>query len=145
LYGVLERLCRELRRQQRVCRRLTLTVRYSDHVEVTRRQRLDAGTAWEAELSPTVTTLFARCVRRRVRVRMMTVGAEALTPPEGQLLLFDEESPPTLPSLSQGGGLWSGGFAEQKNSARARRLALALDRVRDRFGDAAIRCGSFKL
>jgi len=117
LYGVLERLCRELRQQQRVCHRLTLTVRYSDQVEITRCQRLNAGTAWEAELSPHLTTLFARCVRRRVRVRMMTVGAEALALPDGQLLLFDEGSP---------------------SPSRARRLALALDRVHDRFGDHAI-------
>jgi len=188
LSGVLERLCRELRRLQRVCHRVTLTVRYSDQVEITRCQRLSAGTAWEAELSPSVTTLFTRCVRRRVRVRMMTVGAEALTPPDGQLLLFDEESPSPLPlpmahcelksnghtgrGESQGEGLgrkrfseqssWTGnpsmqqrtpprpfvgegwgegGFAEQKNPARARRLALALDRVRDRFGERIISYG----
>jgi DNA polymerase-4 len=146
LYGLLERLCRDLRRQQRVCQRLTLTVRSSDQVEVTRCQRLDAGTAWEAELFPYVTALFARCARRRVRVRMMTVGAEALAPPDGQLWLFDESfpSPSPLPMahcISKSNGHTGRGESQGGGLGRGRRLARALDRVRDRFGDAAIRYG----
>ena len=37
---VLQRLCRTLRSQRRVCRGLSLTIRYSDQVEVTKRERV---------------------------------------------------------------------------------------------------------
>ncbi|MEE9204790.1 MAG: hypothetical protein V3U08_07190, partial [Nitrospirales bacterium] len=68
--------------------------------------------------------LFARCVQRRVRLRRMTVAAEALAPPEEQLPLFAEQPSP-----------------EQTTQARGRRLALALDHLRERFGESAIRYG----
>ena len=116
LYRLLERLCRELRKQQRICRCLTLTVRHSDQVVVTGRQTVPCGTHWEAELFPQLRALFQRRVRRRVRVRSMTLGAEVLVPVEGQLPLFPEEV----------------------SLLRPRRLSLALDRVRERFGEHSI-------
>lgn len=119
LYALLERLCRELRTQQRSCRRLTLTLRHSDHVAVTGRLTLPSGTPWEAELFPSLRALFQRRFRRRVRIRSMTLGLEALGPVEGQLPLFPEET----------------------RLLRPRRLALALDRLRARFGETAIRYG----
>ncbi len=116
LYALLERLCRKLRKQQRICRGLTLSLRHSDHVAMTGRQTLPSGTHWEAELFPPLQVLFRRCFRRRVRIRSMTLGLEALVPVEGQLLLFPEET----------------------RLLRPRRLALALDRLRTRFGETAI-------
>ena len=116
LYTLLECLCRELRTQQRICRCLMLTLRYSDHVAASGRQTLPSGTHWEAELFPPLRVLFQRRFRRRVRIRSMTLGLEALVPVEGQLLLFPEET----------------------RLLRLRRLALALDRLRERFGDSAI-------
>jgi len=120
LSSLLERLCRELRRQQRICGRLTLTLRYSDHVEVARMQALTPGTYWEVEMEPCLKNLFVRCFRRRVRVRSLALSAEALGSPDAQLSLFDETSP------------------SQPSRARERRLALALDRLRGRFGERAI-------
>ncbi len=116
LYGLLERLCRELRKQQRACRCLTLSVRHSDHVVVTGRQSIIAGSHWEAELFPLLQALFRRRVRRRVRIRSMTLGMEMLTPVDGQLPLFPDEA----------------------HLLRPRRLALALDRLRERFGETSI-------
>lgn len=119
LYGVLERLCRELRGQRRLCRRLALTLRHSDHVVVEGINRLPFATQWEAELFPPLEALFRRRFRRRVRLRSMTVGLEGLVPAEAQLSLF-----PASPA-----------------SSRTHRLALALDRLRARFGDRAISLG----
>lgn len=51
----------------------------------------------------------------------MTVAAEVLAPSEEQLPLFAGQPGP-----------------EETTQARARRLALALDRLQERFGDEAI-------
>ena len=61
LLDVLQRLCRTLRSQRRVCTCLTLTIRYSDQVEVTKRERLTLETCWEVDLSSPLYTLFQRC------------------------------------------------------------------------------------
>lgn len=119
LYGGLERLCRELRGQRRLCRRLALTLRHSDHVIVEGSGRVPVATQWEAELFPPLDALFRRRFRRRVRLRSVTLGLEELVPAEAQLSLFPE--PPA--------------------SLRAHRLALALDHLRARFGDRAISLG----
>ena len=116
LHGLLERLCRELRKQQRICRCLTVTLRHSDHVVVTGRQPLPTRTHWEAGIFPQLRTLFRHRFRRRVRVRSMTLGVEVLTPSEHQMPLFPEEAV----------------------SLRPCHLALALDRLRARFGEQSI-------
>ena len=125
LYGLLEYVCHDLRRQQRVGHCLTLYLQYRDAVEIFRSQHVTPGTWWEAELAPYLSILFARCFRRRVRLRVLTVGVEGLAQPDGQLNLFDQHAdgdpvPASAPST------------------RARRLALAIDRIRTRFGSQAI-------
>jgi DNA polymerase-4 len=128
LYQLLEQICRTLRRQGRVCRRLQLTVRYSDHVGVSKHQFLDPGTWWESDIYPHLKNLFFRCFRRRVRLRTMIVRVDHFESPTdqwgAQLSLFDEERPTTL-----------------MQHERAHRLALALDRLRERFGEHAIQRG----
>ncbi len=119
LYGGLERLCQELRRQRRLCRRLALTLRHSDQVVVDGSHPLPLATQWEADLFPPLEALFRRRFRRRVRLRSVTLGLEGLVAAEAQLPLFPEAP----------------------DSWRARRLALALDRLRARFGDKAISLG----
>ena len=52
LLDVLQRLCRILRSQRRVCKSLSLTIRYSDQVEVTKARRVTQETCWEIDLSP---------------------------------------------------------------------------------------------
>ena len=119
----LQRLCRMLRSQRRVCGGLSLTIRYSDHVEVIKRERVPE-TCWEVDLSPHLSTLFHRCVRRRVRLRQMTVSLTDLTAYAEQVSLFDERP-----------------RDEQRRHERAKQLALALDRLHARFGEQAIRYG----
>ena len=120
LYGVLEKLCSALRQQQRVCRRLRLSIRHSDHVEHTAHEQLPQGTCWEADLQPALTRLFYRCLRRRVRLTQLTLQVEKLEPPAEQLSLFDE--PAAAPPSSH-------------------RLSKALDVIRARFGERSLRWG----
>ncbi|MGE3152872.1 MAG: DNA polymerase IV [Nitrospiraceae bacterium] len=119
----IEYLCRTLRRQQRVCRRLALIVRYRDQQEVYA-DRVVGGTCWEMDLLPALTTLFFRCVRRRVCVQRIILRAEQVGPPAEQLTLFDLRP-----------------VAEQIRWARRQRLCVTLDALRDRFGERAIRWG----
>ncbi len=118
LYGLLERVCMRLRHQGRVCRRLQLTVRHSDHHERTVRLPLPRGTYWEADLDPLLTRLFFRCARRRVRLRRLALRADRLEPPAEQLSLFDETAAPAEPA--------------------AHRLSRALEAVRMKFGEHAL-------
>ena len=127
LYGLLEELCRTLRRQQRCCRRLTLTLCHSDHVEVSRHRTFTVGTYWEAQMFPCLKELFFGCFKRRVRIRRMALRAEALAPPEEQLSLFALDTP------------------ENQKQKRMRRLSLALDCLRERFGDNTICWGSTRV
>ena len=124
LLNALQRLCRMLRSQRRVCRSLSLTIRYSDQVEVMKRERLTQETCWEVDLSPHLSVLFQRCFRRRVRLRQMTVRMTGLTTFAEQVSLFDERP-----------------LDSQRKQERAKRLAVALDKLHDRFGEQAIRYG----
>jgi DNA polymerase-4 len=120
LYRLLEQLCAALRQQQRMCRYISLTVRYSDHVEHTAHETLPHGTYWEIELQPVLTDLFYRCFRRRVRLTRLMLQVGRLAPPARQLSLFESEFV-VLP--------------------RSQRLSLALDQVRAKFGEQALSWG----
>jgi DNA polymerase-4 len=120
LYGLLETLCAVLREQHRVCRRLRLSIRHSDHVEVAAYERLRYGTCWEADFQPVLTRLFYRCVRRRVRLTRLTLQVDGLETPVEQLSLFDEST--SVPPASH-------------------RLSIALDAIRDKFGERSLRWG----
>lgn len=124
LLDTLQGLCRTLRSQRRVCGSLALTIRYSDQLEVTKRERINPETCWECDLSPIVSALFRKCVRRRIRLRAMTLSMTGLTAYAEQVSLFDER-----PSC------------EQKRRARAQALSVALDQLQARFGERAIRYG----
>jgi len=121
LYRLLEQLCTTLRQQQRMCRSVSLTVRHSDHVEQTAQHLLPHGTYWETDLQPVLTGLFYRCFRRRVRLTRLTLQVRRLEPPAQQLSLFDESESAVLP--------------------RAHRLSLALDQIREKFGEQALSWG----
>ena len=120
LYGLLEKVCAALREQQRVCRRLRLSIRHSDHVERTAHERLQQGTCWEADLQPVLTRLFYRCLRRRIRLTRLTLQAERVESPIQQLSLFDEAA--AVPPSSH-------------------RLSNALDVIRAKFGEPSLRWG----
>jgi DNA polymerase-4 len=120
LYGLLEVLCATLRQQQRVCRRVRLSIRHSDHVERAAQERLSHGTCWEADLQPVLNRLFYRCLRRRVRLTRLTLQVDKLESPLEQLSLFDE--PTQVPPAPH-------------------RLSTALDVIRAKFGEHSLRWG----
>jgi DNA polymerase-4 len=124
LLDVLQRLCHILRSQRRVCKSLSLTIRYSDQIEVTKHERLAQETCWEVDLSSPVYALFQRCFRRRVRLRQMSVSMTGLTAFAEQGSLFDERPP-----------------GAQRKREREKSLAVALDTLHARFGEQAIRYG----
>ena len=124
LLDVLQRLCRTLRSQRRVCHSLSLTIRYSDQVEVTKHERLTQETCWEVDLSSHLYALFQRCFRRRVRLRQMTLSMTGLTAFAEQGSLYGERP-----------------IELQRKQERAKSLAVALDNLHTRFGEQAIRYG----
>jgi DNA polymerase-4 len=124
LLDALQRLCRTLRSQRRVCGSVSLTIRYSDQIEVTKRERVLSETCWEIDLSPVLSSLFQRCFRRRIRLRLMTVSLTGLAAFAEQVSMFDETP-----------------LAAQRTRERAHQLAVALDRLHARFGEQAIRYG----
>ncbi|MGH7233630.1 MAG: DNA polymerase Y family protein [Nitrospiraceae bacterium] len=130
LLGVLRELgdglCRQLRRQQQTCRRLTLVIGYGDHVHAAQSYVFQFDTCWEADLYPRLKELFFRSFQRRIRLRTLTISAEVAErkEPGEQLSLFDRA--PTQDDPAR---------------IRAHRLAAVLDRVRERFGDHSVRWG----
>ena len=124
LLDALQRLCRTLRSQRRVCGSVTLLIRHSDQVDVAKHERLATDTCWECDLTPVLLSLFHRCFTRRIRLRQMTISLSSLTGYAEQLPLFDNRSP-----------------AEQRRQARAKHLAVALDQLHARFGEHVIRYG----
>ena len=119
-----QRLCRTLRTQRRVCGMVTLLIRYSDQVEVTTRERLTEETCWECDLAPVLRSLFQRGFTRRIRLRQMTISLSELTGYAEQISLFEERPE-----------------AEQRRRERAQKLVVALDQLHARFGERAIRYG----
>ena len=124
LLDALQRLCRMLRSQRRVCGRLSLTIRYSDHLDVTKHERVTPETCWECDLSHVVLSLFQKCMRRRIRLRAMTLSMAGLTGFVEQGVLFDARP-----------------VEEQRRQERAKKLAVALDQLHARFGEQSIRYG----
>ncbi|HJR76933.1 MAG TPA: hypothetical protein VJ805_08160 [Nitrospiraceae bacterium] len=122
LSTLIEHLCRMLRHRHRVCHDVALTLRYSDHTDILRHESVEPGSSWEQDLMPTASRLLQRCFKRRLRVRMMTLTATRLLPPAEQCSLF-EPSP------------------DSERRTRGQRLAVALDRLRERYGDRIIRYG----
>ena len=120
----LQDLCRRLRNQRRMCGGLSLTLRYSDHREVTTTTRVTPETCWEIDLSGLLQGLFDRAFQRRIRLRGMTITLTDLTSFAEQGSLFETRSP-----------------EEQRTRDRSQRLALALDHLHQRFGNRAIRYG----
>jgi DNA polymerase-4 len=81
-------------------------------------------TCWDIDLSGLLQGLFQRSFQRRIRLRGMTVTLAELTDYAEQGSLFDARPP-----------------EEQRTRDRSQRLALALDRLHQRFGEQAIRYG----
>jgi DNA polymerase-4 len=101
---------------------VALMLRYSDHTDILRHEPVEPGSYWEQDLMPPASRLLQRCFKRRLRVRMMTLSATRLLPPAEQCSLFES-------------------FPDSERRTRGQRLAVVMDRLRERYGNRIIRYG----
>jgi DNA polymerase IV len=116
LRGQAERVARELRAEGLAGRTVTLKLRFADFSTITR-SRTDDPTHDGLRIYEAVTALLARVTLRQL-VRLIVLSVSGLTKGEGQLPLLGPDT------------------------ARRERLARALDRLVDRFGEDSIRPAS---
>ncbi|MFD9391603.1 hypothetical protein ACFWBB_13000 [Streptomyces sp. NPDC060000] len=109
-----------LRAVEKVCRTLTLTVRYADRSSTTRSRTLGEPTAHSAALTRTAYGLYEALGLQRARVRAIALRAEALGPAEqaSHQLTFDPVD------------------------EKVRRIEEVADRVRAKFGPEAVKPGT---
>ncbi|MFD5401262.1 DNA polymerase Y family protein [Streptomyces griseorubiginosus] len=120
LLSAAEELGTRLRALDKVCRTLTLTVRYADRTATTRSRTLGEPTAHSAALTRAAYGMYEALGLQRARVRSLALRAEGLDPAEqaSHQLTFD----PTDEKL--------------------RRIEEAADRVRAKFGPLAVLPGA---
>ncbi|KPI29877.1 hypothetical protein ACGFZJ_31575 [Streptomyces sp. NPDC048253] len=109
-----------LRAVEKVCRTLTLTVRYADRSATTRSRTLGEPTAHSAALTRTAYGLYEALGLQRARVRAIALRAEALGPADqaSHQLTFDPVD------------------------EKVRRIEEVADRVRAKFGPQAVKPGT---
>ncbi|MFH8466875.1 DNA polymerase thumb domain-containing protein [Streptomyces sp. NPDC017991] len=105
-----------LRALEKVCRTLTLTVRYADRSATTRSRTLPEPTAHSSALTDAAYRMYEALGLQRARVRGVTLRAEGLDPAEqaSHQLTFDPVD------------------------EKVRRLEEVADRVREKFGAGAV-------
>ncbi|MFJ9149735.1 DNA polymerase thumb domain-containing protein [Streptomyces sp. NPDC102270] len=120
LLSAAEELGSRLRALDKVCRTLTLTVRYADRTGTTRSRTLGEPTAHSAALTRAAYGMYETLGLQRARVRSIALRAEGLDPAEhaSHQLTFDP--------------------ADDK----LRRIEEAADRARARFGPLAVLPGA---
>ena len=109
LSGLCERVCSRARRRGVVAGQVTLKLRYTDFHTITRARSI-APTAGEFELHRVVLELYREARTRALPIRLLGVALAKLRLDHVQLPLFDDDD----------------------------RRAVAVDRVRDRFGYDAV-------
>ncbi len=119
LYRLVESCGRRMREYGLVPRNVSLHVRYSDRVKMSRRCRLPRPSFWDFDLYPELEKLFCKAFARRVRVRRIEVVFRDLFPEGGQLSLFDDPA------------------AEDRRVAAIK----AVDIIRRRYGIEAVKFG----
>jgi DNA polymerase IV len=97
----------------------SVRIRYSDRVEASRRCRFQQQGFSCTDLYPPVEAVFMKAFSRRVRIRHIEVVFHDLKPESSQLCLFDHQE-----------------RNENKTAA-----ITAIDRIRHRYGEEAIRFG----
>jgi DNA polymerase-4 len=120
LYRLVEKCARRLRTRALFPRKAGLVFRYADQVEVTRQTTLPHGSFWDLDLYGPLERIFLQACQRRLGVRFMRVWFRNFSAPSSQLPLF----PAPLPD------------AEKKTL-----VTHALDHIRGRYGDEAIKYG----
>ncbi|MCL3996941.1 DNA polymerase Y family protein [Streptomyces lavenduligriseus] len=116
LLSATEEIGARLRAVEKVCRTLTLTVRYADRSATTRSRALREPTAHSAALTRTAYGMYEALGLQRARVRALALRAEDLTPADraAHQLTFDPVDEKT------------------------RRLEETADRARAKFGPHAV-------
>ncbi len=120
LYGLVERCARRLRSRSLIPRKAGLVFRYADQMEVTRQIHLPHGSLWDLDLYGPLEKIFFKACQRRVGVRFMRVWFQDFSAATSQLPLF-----PTAPA----------------DGERKTQMTRALDHIRKRYGDEAIKYG----
>ncbi|MFI9153459.1 DNA polymerase thumb domain-containing protein [Streptomyces sp. NPDC053367] len=120
LLSAAEELGARLRAVGKVCRSLTLTVRYADRSATTRGRTLKEPTAHSVELTRAAYGMYEALGLQRARVRAVVLRAEGLAPAEqaSHQLTFDPVD------------------------EKVRRIEEVADRVRAKFGPRAVMPGS---
>ncbi|MEY9489594.1 nucleotidyltransferase/DNA polymerase involved in DNA repair [Streptomyces calvus] len=120
LLSAAEELGSRLRAGGKVCRSLTLTVRYADRTATTRTRTLPEPTAHSAALTEAAYGLYEALGLQRARVRAIALRAEGLDPAEraSHQLTFDPVD------------------------EKVRRIEEVADRARAKFGPRAVMPGS---
>jgi nucleotidyltransferase/DNA polymerase involved in DNA repair len=120
LLSAAEELGTRLRTLDKICRTLTLTVRYADRSATTRTRTLREPTAHSAALTATAYEMYEALGLQRARVRAIALRAEGLAPAEQAThqLTFDP------------------------GDEKVRRIEEAADRARARFGPRAVLPGT---
>jgi DNA polymerase-4 len=120
LYGLLEKCARRLRERSLFPGKAGLLLRYTDQIEVIRQVKLPCPSFWDFDLYKPLKEVFYKACQRRKRIRFMRVWFQDLSSADPQLSLFPEKS---------------------LNTEKMSNATQALDRVRGRHGDGAIRYG----
>ncbi|MFO8058035.1 MAG: DNA polymerase IV [bacterium] len=117
LYLLAERAGRRLRHMESRASALEVEILYTDHVRACRQARLSIPTNLDREIFDEAARLLERAWTRRTRLRCIALEAGDLVHGPVQLGLFDQ------------------------NHEKDRNLCAALDAVRERFGEKALRTG----
>jgi DNA polymerase-4 len=122
LLSLSESVARRLRKQGLRGRTVKLKLRYADFTTLTRQVTIDIPTDLEQVVFDQAARLLDKAWDRRRKVRLIGVGVSKFEPEERQLSLFE-------------------GTGEGK-AEKLRRLSQAVDRIREKYGDDAIRRAS---
>jgi len=119
LYLLVEKICRRLRKQQQVARRIRVIIDYTDGIRRTRQTTIKPPTDNERTLFPLAHHTLDLAWTRRIRIRHLRMVCDRLDFSSPQFSLFEENN--------------------KKN-----KLIAAIDNIRARFGDDAIHIGLVK-
>jgi len=119
LYRLVEKSCHRLRSRALFPQKAGLLIRYSDQIECKRLFTLPYSSFWDFDLYPPLENLFLKVYNRRMRVRFMRIWFEDFSV-HIQRSLFHDLSPDTKKKFP---------------------VIKALDRIRKRYGEEAIRYG----
>ena len=120
LYRLVERAGAELRRRRRAARRVVVGLDHSDGLRRVRQVKAEPATANDRALFGLARRALGLAWTRRVRVRHLRLVCDRLVFPPAQLSLFEPE---------------------RAADRRREHLVAAMDRIRSRFGEAAIAVG----